>query len=62
MVLEPNTEFHYKVNAYYAPQSESGILWNDPELAVTWPALTPVLSPKDKELPLMCSFKTPFKY
>ena len=62
MVLEPDTEFHYKVDAYYAPQSEGGILWNDPALAIAWPALQPVLSPKDKELPLMRSFETPFKY
>ena len=62
MVLEPDTAFHYKVDAYYAPQSEDGILWNDPALAVAWPAISPVLSPKDKDLPLMRSFETPFKY
>jgi len=62
MVLEPDTAFHYKVDAYYAPQSEDGILWNDPALAIAWPAISPVLSPKDKDLPLMRSFETPFKY
>jgi len=62
MVLEADTEFHYKVDAYYAPQSEGGILWNDPALAIAWPALSPVLSPKDKLLPLMSSFETPFTY
>jgi len=62
MVLEPDTEFHYKVDAYYAPQSEEGILWNDPALGIAWPAISPLLSPRDKELPLASSLETPFKY
>ena len=62
MALEPGTEFHYKADAYYAPQSEGGIRWNDPALAVAWPALDPVLSAKDRELPLMASLEPAFKY
>lgn len=62
MVLEPGTEFHYKVDAYYAPQSEGGLLWNDPTLGIAWPALTPALSAKDKILPLIASFESPFTY
>lgn len=60
MVLEPGTEFHYKVNAYYAPGSEGGLCWNDPSLGITWPQLEPTLSEKDKLLPLMNSFESPF--
>ena len=49
---EPNTEVLYKVTDYYSPQTERGLLWNDPELGIEWPAFAgAVLSDKDKVLP-----------
>lgn len=50
-VLGENTEFVYKCSDFYAPETERGILWNDPALAIPWPAGTPVLSPKDAAHP-----------
>jgi len=35
--LEENCEIFYKVDAYYAPTQERGILWNDPALGIAWP-------------------------
>jgi dTDP-4-dehydrorhamnose 3,5-epimerase len=50
--IEPNTEVLYKVTDYYSPQTERGLLWNDPELGIDWPAEAgAVLSDKDKVLP-----------
>lgn len=49
--LEPNTEFLYKVDGYYAPEHDRGIAWNDPMLAIDWPISTPVLSSKDERHP-----------
>ncbi len=50
LTLEENTEFMYKVDNFYAPEYDSGIIWNDPILNVDWPIKKPVLSDKDKAL------------
>ena len=53
MSMEHGTEMVYKCSAMYNPKAESGILWNDPALAIEWPIheidTEPILSPKDKE-------------
>jgi dTDP-4-dehydrorhamnose 3,5-epimerase len=41
----------YKVDAPWAPGAEAGIAWDDPDLALAWPTLDPILSPKDRALP-----------
>lgn len=53
--LEPDTEVVYKVTDYYAPQSDGGVLWSDPDLAIDWPVAREkaVLSDKDAKLPLL---------
>jgi dTDP-4-dehydrorhamnose 3,5-epimerase len=60
MTLEEGTEVQYKVDAYYAPLSDSGILWNDPDLAIIWPDFSPRLSEKDQCLRCFREFSTPF--
>jgi dTDP-4-dehydrorhamnose 3,5-epimerase len=49
VVLSDSAEFLYKTTDYYAPQHERCIAWNDPTLAIAWPALNgpPQLSAKD---------------
>ena len=42
LVLSQEAIFTYKVDMPYAPQAESGIRWNDPELGIDWP-----IDPKD---------------
>lgn len=51
--LEPDTEVVYKVSAYYAPDHDRGLLWNDPALGIDWPvrADEAVLSDKDRQHP-----------
>lgn len=43
----------YKVDSFYAPESEGGILWNDPDLRIAWPVdpAEAILSEKDLVLP-----------
>ncbi|NJP38788.1 dTDP-4-dehydrorhamnose 3,5-epimerase [Alkalicoccus luteus] len=52
MTLVPDTEVLYKTDAYYAPEHEAGIHWSDHQLNISWPALKPVLSQKDEQLPV----------
>ena len=50
-VTSPSCEFLYKTTDYYAPQYERSILWNDPDLKITWPIIEsqkPLLSAKDQ--------------
>lgn len=58
--LEDNTEFMYKVDNFYAPESDSGIIWNDPTLNISWPVKNPILSEKDSKLQYFKDFISPF--
>ncbi len=50
--LTENVEVAYKVSAVHAPESEIGILWNDPALGIAWPVgEEAVLSERDRRLP-----------
>ena len=50
--LTDDCELFYKVDGQYAPQTEGGLIWNDPDLAIPWPLEgEPVLSDKDRLLP-----------
>ncbi len=62
--LEPDTEVAYKVDDYYAPECERGLIWNDPTLAIGWPvaAADAVLSDKDRTLGFFADFVSPFRY
>lgn len=49
LVLSESAEFLYQATDYWAPEHERCIAWNDPTLAIKWPALNgaPLLSAKD---------------
>lgn len=51
--LVPGTQVLYKVDEYYSPEHDRGILWSDPALGIDWPAGNPVLSDKDQQHPLL---------
>lgn len=60
--LSPVAEVHYKATAEYAPAAEGGIIWDDPDLAIPWPAGAVRLSPKDAVLPRLREVEAGFVY
>ena len=62
LTLEDRTIFTYKVSNIYNKVSEGGLLWNDPDLNIDW-GIDPseiIISEKDKLLPLLKDFNSPF--
>ncbi|MBQ7069027.1 MAG: dTDP-4-dehydrorhamnose 3,5-epimerase, partial [Synergistaceae bacterium] len=56
LVLSDFAEFFYKCDDFYHPDDEGGILWNDPDINISWPEIENMklnLSEKDKKLPTL---------
>ena len=60
-VLSETAIVNYKVDNFYNPKSDSGIIWNDKDLSIDWNLdLKPILSPKDLKLKSFKNLKSPF--
>ena len=61
-VLSPEALIQYKCDNFYAPQSEGGILWNDPDLHIDWqiPSDKVILSEKDTKHPFLKDYDSDF--
>ncbi|MDO4807541.1 MAG: dTDP-4-dehydrorhamnose 3,5-epimerase [Coriobacteriales bacterium] len=66
LVLSDEAEFCYKCDDIYHPNDEGGLMWNDPQLGIVWPALEGdetfdpakiVLSDKDRVHPGLSSLR-----
>lgn len=66
LVLSDEAEFCYKCDDIYHPGDEGGLMWNDPEIGIEWPALEGddvfdpskvILSDKDKLHPSLSSLR-----
>lgn len=64
VTLTADAEIAYKCSDGYAPDCDGGILWSDSALAIEWPLPPsgPVLSDKDRVLPTLATFESPFDY
>ena len=51
--LSDEVHLLYKCTQEYDPALDAGIRWDDPDLAIQWPVGNPLLSPKDRILPLL---------
>ncbi len=52
-VLSESATIFYKCSSYYDKESERGIRWDDPAVGIDWKVESPLLSDKDKLLPLL---------
>ena len=50
LVLSEEAIFTYKVDNPYAPPAETGIRWNDPDLAIEWPIDFSEVQTSEKDL------------
>jgi dTDP-4-dehydrorhamnose 3,5-epimerase len=48
LTLEDDTEVHYQMSGFYAPECARGFRWNDPALGIEWPSEIRVISEKDR--------------
>ena len=64
LTLEDDVVVMYKVSDFYSPAHDGGIRWNDPDIAFPWPikAADVITSDKDRRLPLLKEFASPFAY
>lgn len=60
VTLTDEAQFFYKVDNCYDREADSGIRWNDPELAVDWGIHAPILSERDKNSPWLKNAVTGF--
>ena len=54
-VLSEHADVVYHTSTEYSPEHESGIMWNDPALAIQWPIADPIVSDRDKRWPLLAA-------
>ncbi|MDP2541111.1 dTDP-4-dehydrorhamnose 3,5-epimerase [Tenacibaculum discolor] len=64
VTLSKEAIFAYKVDNWYAPEYDSGIIWNDATLNIDWKINSEeaILSPKDQQLSTFKELETPFIY
>jgi dTDP-4-dehydrorhamnose 3,5-epimerase len=49
--LADDTEVFYMISREYSPEHARGFRWDDPAVAIDWPAPPSIISPRDRALP-----------
>ena len=62
--LTDRADVLYKTSDEYAPETEGGLLWNDPALRVSWPvtAADATFNARDAGWPTLAEFRSPFSW
>ena len=62
LTLEPDTEVVYEIDAYYDPNCERGLDWNDPDLGISWPQVAggPLVADRDRRWPPLANLPDGF--
>ncbi len=50
--LKDNTEVFYQMFAFYTPEYQRGVRWDDPTFGIEWPLANPTISERDRSYPL----------
>lgn len=64
LVLSDYAEFAYKCTDFYHPGDEGGIMWNDPDIGISWPireGMELILSPKDSNWGGIAEFSAKYR-
>jgi dTDP-4-dehydrorhamnose 3,5-epimerase len=61
-VLSNEADVIYKVSNEYSPEHDSGVMWNDPDIGITWTIKNPIMSEKDLILPSLQNIDSNFVY
>jgi dTDP-4-dehydrorhamnose 3,5-epimerase len=61
-VLSDSADLIYKATNVYKPETDRGIIWNDPQIAIAWPITEPILSSKDIKLPSLAEADINYVY
>ena len=54
-------DFNYKLDNFYAPKFESGIIYNDKYFSIKWPKKNMIVSKKDLNLLTFSEFRKKIK-
>ena len=62
LTLSETADFVYQVSAEYAPESDGGVRWDDPDISIQWPVLPAevLVSEKDNQLPSLDDLEVPY--
>lgn len=53
LTLSEDVEVQYKVDNFYSREHDRSVRFNDPEIAIDWGEINPILSDKDLNAPLL---------
>jgi dTDP-4-dehydrorhamnose 3,5-epimerase len=57
-VLSGSAHVEYKCTDLYDPEDEIGLAWDDPDVAIEWPAGDPLLSDRDRAWPRLAELRS----
>jgi dTDP-4-dehydrorhamnose 3,5-epimerase len=60
VALSDSVQFLYKCSDFYDPAGEYGIIWSDPDLAISWGVANPVVSEKDAKYSTLAAMPREF--
>lgn len=60
LTLSEVVDYYYKVSAYYSPECEGGLRWDDPDLDIQLPIKDPIVLERDQKWGSFKDFVSPF--